>query len=116
MVDQKHNKKSAPAFRVHPDSVMTPQPPRPVIEAELAELEEKMATGIVASGHSVHINTGKVQRGYDMTLGQPVYRQEFRTAGPGEVVELPVSEIRRLQEIGILVDPDRVIANDITTH
>jgi hypothetical protein len=85
------------------------------MEADAVEIIEKMATGIVASGHSVHLNTNKVQRGWDSVLQQPVYRQEFLVAGPGEVVELPVTEIARLQAVGILVDPDRIISNDPTT-
>jgi hypothetical protein len=114
MVDQKH-RKPAPTFRVHPDTVMA-QPTKLMIEADDAELVEKTATGIVASGHSIHINVGKVQRGYDAMLGKPVFRQEFCTIGPGEEITLPKSQIERLMAAGFLVNPDRVFDDTTTTH
>jgi hypothetical protein len=112
MVDQKHRK---PAFRVHPDTVMD-QPTKLTIEADDAELVEKTTTGIVASGHSIHINIGKVQRGYDAMLGKPVFRQEFCTIGPGQEITLSKSQIEKLMAAGFLVNPDRVISDEPTTH
>ena len=116
MVDEKHKRPTSPPIRVHPDTVLGAQQPKEVtLEPEPAVPQEETATAIVASGRSVHINTERVQCGYDSVLGRPVFRQAFRTALPGEIVELPRSEIARLQAVGILVDPN-LIAADTTTH
>jgi hypothetical protein len=117
MADEKTTKRPAPISRVHPDTIFggTPQPTQLVLEADLAEPQEKMATGIVAAGHSVHQNIGeRIQCGYDAVLARPVFRQAFVVVGPGEEVTLPVSEIRRLMEVGILLNPERIV--DLTTH
>jgi hypothetical protein len=112
MTDGKH-RKPAPAIpiRVHPDVVMAPphsDDAEPMPEPDAAHPEET-ATGIVASGHSVHVSTGeKIACGYDAMLARPVYRQAFTVAGPGEVVTLPKSEVAKLMAAGFLVDPDRL--------
>ena len=119
MVDEKHTKRPAPAMalRVHPDQIL-PQPQssdgEPVAETAAPEEEqEEKAIGVVSSGHSIHLNVGKIARGFDPMTGRTIYRQDFRTAGPGEVVEMPKSTIARLMAAGFLVDPDRI---DTTTH
>ena len=115
MVDEKHKKPAAPAMaRVHPDSVLVaPQSSTGAPEPPAAEPEE-VATAIVSSGHSVHVNSGeRIACGYDAVLGRTVYRQGFVVAGPGETVTLPKSEIAQLMANGFLVDPDRI---DTTTH
>jgi hypothetical protein len=104
---------------VHPDTILqgSPQPSdaAPLPESDAAQ-PEPTATGIVSSGHSVHVCTGeKIACGYDAMLARPVYRQAFDVAGPGETVTLPKSEIARLLAAGFLINPDR-IADDQQTH
>jgi hypothetical protein len=116
MVDEK--KRPAPAMaRVHPDNILiTPQSNSAVPEPEAAAPEET-ATGIVASGKSVHVCTGeKIACGYDALLGRTVFRQGFAVAGPGEVVTLPKSEVVQLMAAGFLINPENRIADDTTTH
>jgi hypothetical protein len=73
------------------------------------------AKATVAKGRSVHVPTGnKVfvkyaqqrvdQNGIVVGADVPVTRQEIRTALPGEVVTLPLTEIERLTQLGFLVD------------
>jgi hypothetical protein len=109
-----------PALRVSPDLVLPQQSPSETTEVVSPEPEE-LVSGVVSSGHSIHINIGRVASGYDAMLSRPVYRQTFRIALPGEVVELPRSEIDKLRAQGFLVDPDRVdpanmIASDPVLH
>jgi hypothetical protein len=115
MTDEKHGKKFSPAIKVHPDLMMgsPPQPSAAMPEPEAAAPEET-SVGVVASGHSVHVNTGeKIACGYDAVLSRTVFRSAFVVVGPGEQVTLPKSEIQKLMTAGFLVDPDRI---DTTTH
>lgn len=73
-----------------------------------------MGSAKVAGGRCIHIPTGKMlHRGYALqridtngvVVGEnrEVTMGEVRIAGPGEIVELPVSEITRFTELGFLV-------------
>ena len=46
--------------------------------------------------------------GYDTQGRQYTYRLPVRRYYPGEQITLPVSEIRRLQKLGVLRDPDSI--------
>jgi len=98
--------------RVDPDLVLSgkPAPPSPAPDENTAN--EATAIGIVARGRTLHLPIPGERRsvGWDPNEKKTVYAAVTRGHGPGERVELPVSEIKRLQGLGFLVDPDRIVA------
>jgi hypothetical protein len=80
--------------------------PTPAQEVDLGPL----AKAKVAKGRSIHIPTGTKKivgsKAYDLagtTVFREVTAQDHHSAGPGEIVELPVKEIVRLTGLGFLV-------------
>ena len=100
---------TAPAgFRVSPDHIdniggdgirnLRPAEPDPDEPRELAT---------VARGRSIDAPTEQRRAvGYDPVKGEQLYAAVQRRFMPGETIELPVAEIRRLRELGFLVDSD----------
>jgi hypothetical protein len=67
-----------------------------------------MTKATVAKGHSVEMPTGeRVTTGFTGE-GKEVFGQRCKTLGPGSQIELPLSEVRRLQALGFLVDRSRL--------
>jgi hypothetical protein len=107
-----HTTKPAPDFanlkRIDPDRIHAP-PPLPPLQEQEPDLGP-MGTAKVARGRTVHVPTGVKHvvgsRPYDAGGGTVVHRDitavEFHSAGPGETVTLPVSEIERLTTLGFL--------------
>jgi hypothetical protein len=100
---------TAPAgFRVSPDHIdsqrgdgvraLRPVEPDP---------DEPREFAVVARGRSVDAPTEQRRAvGYDPVKGEQLYAAVQRRFMPGETIELPVSEIRRLRELGFLIAPD----------
>jgi hypothetical protein len=72
-----------------------------------------MAKAKVAKGRCVHVPNGKKHivgsEAYDVQgtiVHRDVTAEGYRSAGPGEVVELPEAEIERLTGLGFLVALD----------
>ncbi len=68
-----------------------------------------MGIAKVCRGRTVHVPTGQKivigSRPYELNgaiLHRDVTTQAYRSAGPGEIVELPQTEIDRLTELGFL--------------
>jgi hypothetical protein len=108
----------ARGLRQYPDLMLRPgQQPQPDIEQAEAStpVEEETETGIVADGHTVDVPTGeKVVCGFDAVFARSVFRSVCKSFRPGETVTLPRSEIRRLQQLGFIVDPDKIAPVDGT--
>ena len=99
---------TAPAgFRVSPDHIdNTGDGIRNLRPAE-PDPDEPREFAIVARGRSIDAPTEQRRAvGYDPVKGEQLYAAVQRRYGPGERIELPISEIRRLRELGFLVDPD----------
>jgi len=98
-----------PNFRVHPDFdpkdlSNVRRAPQPV-----ADPNEAMATGIVADGRCVegpHPSGEKHLVGFSVPDEKYIHALVQKRWGPGETVTLPISEIRRLTELGFLRDTD----------
>ena len=100
---------AAAGFKVHPDHLdakpgdgvraLRPAEPDPDEPRELAT---------VRPGRSVDVPDSIEKRavGYDRDTGKSIYAAVQHRYGPGQQVELPVSEIRRLRGLGFLVDPN----------
>lgn len=95
---------AAAGFKVHPDHIdakrgdgvraLRPVEPDPNEPRELAT---------VARGRQVHVPTDQKRAvGYDRDSGEMIYAAVQRHYMPGEQVELPISEIRRLRGLGFL--------------
>jgi hypothetical protein len=70
---------------------------------------ERLVRGVVARGRTVHVPTDqKVLAGYERETNRPIERIVCERRGPGETVELPGSEVKRLRALGFLVDPDLI--------
>ncbi|SRR5579885_1302568 len=79
------------------------------LPASLQAADDAIGKGIVERGRTVEVPTGeKEMRGFDRE-GNALYRPVMRRYGPGQEVELPMREIRRLRELGFLTDPNRRI-------
>ncbi len=77
-----------------------------------APLDERMLTGIVASGRTVEQPTGQVVfRCFD-ARGSALYRPIMKQFGPGQQVTLPESELCRLQELGFVETPGMVVRTE----
>ena len=99
---------AAAGFKVHPDHLdakrgdgvraLRPVEPDPDEPRELAT---------VRMGRSVDVPDPVEKRavGYDRDSGAMIFAAVQHRYGPGQQVELPVSEIRRLRGLGFLVDP-----------
>jgi hypothetical protein len=70
--------------------------------------DEPRDLATVRTGRSVDVPDPIEKRavGYDRDTGKPIYAAVQHRYGPGQQVELPVSEIRRLRGLGFLVDPN----------
>jgi hypothetical protein len=99
-------------LRVHPDAIAPPA--QASEQAAPTEPDEPLERAVVATGHVVHINSGRrVQRGSDPNdFSKPIFRTPFVEATPGTEVELPRSEVKRLRETGHLVDPNKVATDE----
>jgi hypothetical protein len=87
--------------------------PTPAQDVDLGPL----AKAKVAKGRSIHIPTGTKKivgtRAAEVNgaiLYRDVTAQETRSAGPGEIVELPINEIERLTELGFVTSIDGQLA------
>jgi hypothetical protein len=72
---------------------------------------ERIARGVVARGRSIDIpdlNSPKQIVGYTPD-GKPMTKLATRCYGPGQEIELPVTEIASLRKRGFLLDPDQTL-------
>ena len=90
--------------------------PAPVAQAaaEPATSASKLARGTVAKGRTVMAQTGE-RRTINYTAdGTPITRLAEQAYRPGQEIELPEHEIKRLRAAGFLVDPNAaVVKSDI---
>ncbi len=90
--------------KIDPDIVLGA--PRQAAPPASAAPKEQTAIGIVARGRSVEIPTGERRIvGYDGKNHCDVSGALVKRYGPGARVELPISELKRLQGLGFIVDP-----------
>ena len=95
--------------RVHPDSPQEREEKRLRALQRIGEGEQvEYDWAVVEKGRTVEAPTGELKWvGYDRE-GNNLFGPILSTFGPGQKVHLPVPEIKRLQVLGFLVDPDRV--------
>jgi hypothetical protein len=121
MTEQKRKGGDRPAFRIHPDQLTDIGPrsgePDDAPDFQIPEAPpEPTGVAVVARGHCVHVPDGTRHiSGFDVDRRRNVYRQGFIERREGEQVTLYLSEIKRLREIGFLVDPNKQIAADEKT-
>jgi hypothetical protein len=119
MVIDDHNKKKPPtaqAFRVHPDQVFSTQSRDEQEQVVPVEDTGPKEVVTVAQGRNIHapIPGQRVACGYDTTSGRAVYRVQCRIYEPGQTLELPTSEAKRLRETGHVFDPSKIVPPDAT--
>ena len=107
---------SAASLRIHPDVVLHDEPHRPRDLRKLglgSEIDPNEPTGIgvVARGRTVEAPIpGKKRRvGFERETGEEIFGPVLKRFGPGEAVRLPASEVRRLKELGFLVDASKAV-------
>jgi hypothetical protein len=93
---------------VHPDHVPVRRLPAPMKD------DEGKAKATVARGRTIIAPMPDEFDviGYESTTGEPVRAQRQRSFGPGETVELSLSEIARLTRLGFLHDPSRYATDE----
>jgi hypothetical protein len=83
--------------------------------------EESMEFATVARGRTICVpdpTQPSVFAGREPDTHRELFAPGLRDFGPGEEVELPRDEVKRLRELGFLTDPDakEVIIEDGRTH
>jgi hypothetical protein len=95
--------------RLHPDDLESFGPNAARQSPLLPDESEPLESATVARGRSVDMpspGAKQEQTGFDLAEKRPVFRLPQTRYGPGQVVKLPRSEVRRLRALGFLVDPD----------
>lgn len=83
-------------------------------EEKKAEKEEQLARGVVARGHTVRVPhpTETTIVGINQETGKPIRAPKVTDYGPGQEVTLPRSELKRLRELGHIVDPEKIAGDE----
>lgn len=115
------SKSLPPGMKKHdPDKVFTlsPAPLSPAPSSAAAAEPEPTAKAIVAKGRTVHVPTGAKKEVGTVALASAAHPSAVTSfavmtsvcvaKGPGEEVELSLSDIKRLTALGFLVDPETV--------
>lgn len=92
--------------RIHPDAMTEPHIARRLPRPEI-DPNEPHETCTVANGRCIDQpveGAAKEISGYDITKAEYCYRLPTRRFKPGEQIELPVSEARRLRGLGFVLD------------
>jgi hypothetical protein len=70
--------------------------------------DEPLITMAVRNGRTIDMPTGELRNaGYDVEQHKSTTTQICRRHYPGELVHLPASEARRLEELGFLIEPSK---------
>ena len=78
---------------------------------DYAGREEPMERAVVARGRTIAMpdpSAPSVFVGREPDTHREIFASVPREVGPGEEVELPRAEVKRLRNLGFLVDPDAV--------
>ena len=84
----------------------------PVAPPVSGPMTEPMLTGRVANGRTIEVPTGEKTFRCFNSLGEALYRPVMRQIGPGCEVTFPESEFARLQELGFIEDPTKIVRTE----